>query len=130
MTMQIRTAVGNSRKREANQVFRRYQSSGNDRIVQTQTRAALGRYVGARMRFQSGSCFIRAEALTRLARVTLQVRLHLRTNAWTEGTPTSSSWLRNRGGWYPKHHWKGDILEEEEEEEEVWLLMAFSAYSN
>ena len=36
MTMQIRTAAGNSRKREANQVLRRYRSSGNDQIVQTQ----------------------------------------------------------------------------------------------
>ena len=33
MTMQIRTAAGNSRKREANKVLRKYQSSGNDRIV-------------------------------------------------------------------------------------------------
>ena len=37
MTMQIRTAAGNSRKREANEVLTKYQSSGNDWIVKTQT---------------------------------------------------------------------------------------------
>ena len=38
MTMQIRTAAGNSRKREANKVLRKR----NDRIVKTQTRDVLG----------------------------------------------------------------------------------------
>ena len=78
------------------------------------------------MHFRVASCFLRAEALTRLVLVTLQVSLHFRMNAWTERTPTSASWLGNRGGWYPKQHSKGDILEEEE----VWLLTTYSAYSN
>ena len=39
MTMQIRTAAG---KREVNKVLRRYQSSGNDRIEQTQTWDVIG----------------------------------------------------------------------------------------
>ena len=42
MTMPIRTAAGNSRKREVNQVLRRYNNSGNDRRVQTQTLDVFG----------------------------------------------------------------------------------------
>ena len=42
MTMQIRTAAGNSRKREANELLRKYQSSRNDQIVKTRTRDVLG----------------------------------------------------------------------------------------
>ena len=33
MTMQIRTAVGNSRKARSERCLRKYQKSGNDRIV-------------------------------------------------------------------------------------------------
>ena len=37
MTMQIRTAAGNSRKWETKEVLRKYQSSGNYQIMKTQT---------------------------------------------------------------------------------------------
>ena len=42
MTMQITTAVGNSRKREASKVLRKYQSSRNYRIKKMPARDALG----------------------------------------------------------------------------------------
>ena len=42
MTMQIRPAAGNSENVEVNEGLRKYQSSGNYRIVKTQTRDVLG----------------------------------------------------------------------------------------
>ena len=43
-----------------------------------------------------------------------------------EETPTSSSWLGNKGGWYPRQHLKGDSPEAAD----VWPLMAYSAQGN
>ena len=47
-------------------------------------------------------------------------------NAHADGTPTSSSWLGNSGGWYPRQHSKGESLEEED----VWLLIAYSPHGS
>ena len=62
----------------------------------------------------------------RLARVTLHVLLQRLMNASADGTPTSSSWLGNNGGCYPKQHSKGESLEAAD----VWLLIAYSAQGN
>ena len=83
-------------------------------------------YVGSGVLFLSASCFIRAVALMRLARVTLQVLFQRLTKACAEGTPTSSSWLGNNGGWYPEQLSNGDILEAAD----VWLFIVYSAHSN
>ena len=83
-------------------------------------------YVGAGTLLLSARCFIRAEALMRLARVTLQVLLHHLTKACADSTPTSFSWLGKNGGWYPKQHSKGDILEAAD----VWLLIAYSTHGS
>ena len=75
----------------------------------------------------SSCCFIRVEALMRLACVALQVLLQRLTNSHADGTPTSSSWLVNNGGWYPRQHSNGDLPDAAD----VWLLIALiAAYGN
>ena len=59
-------------------------------LVESHTRWPT-RYSGAGFLFLSACCFIQAAAFCRLARVTLQVRLHLRMNASADWTPTCSS---------------------------------------
>ena len=114
------TTVNSPTKRDAS--FRESPRIGMS-FVESHTRWPTW-YVCAGICLRSASCFIRAADLTRLARD--QVRLHRRTNAWADGTPTSSSWLGNKGGWYPKQHSNSDILDAAD----ASLLMAYSAYSS
>lgn len=44
---------------------------------------------------------------------------------WTEGTATSASQAVNRGGWYPRQHWKDDSPVDEGR-----LLWAYSTQGN
>ena len=78
-------------------------------LVESHTRWPT-RYSGAGFLLLPPCCFIRAAAFCRLARVALQVHLHRRMKASADWTPTCSSWLGNRGGWYPRQHSKGERL--------------------
>ena len=74
-------------------------------LVESHTRC-LTRLVEAGIHLRSASCFIRAADLIRLAHVTLQVHLQCCTNVWAHRNPTYSSWLGNKGGWYPSSTWR------------------------
>ena len=75
------------------------------------------------LRLLSTCSFMRSAALTRLVCAALHICLHRRMKAAADETPTSSSWLGNKGGWYPRQHSNGDSLEAAD----MWPLIAYSA---